>query len=146
MACPRVAHRSVQLSRTSSLLIEPLLQDGSDPYQLVDHERERRIVANAPAVHRLLNCRGETAITVGADLGRDLKPDDHRPGDRVPVRAEDRGTGGRRAGFDAVSAANKQQVLWWVASAKRESTRADRIAKLVASAAERRNPLSARNT
>jgi len=49
-----------------------------------------------------------------------------------------------RQGFDAFSASNKKQLLWWVASAKRDATRADRIAKVVAGAAERRNPLIAR--
>ena len=51
-----------------------------------------------------------------------------------------------RAGFDAVSASNKKQLLWWIASAKRDATRADRIAKLVTNAAGGRNPLNARNT
>ncbi len=51
-----------------------------------------------------------------------------------------------RAGFDAFSASNRKQLLWWVASARRESTRADRIAKPVTNAAEGRTPLNARST
>jgi len=50
-----------------------------------------------------------------------------------------------RQGFDAFSPSNKKQLLWWVASAKRDATRADRIAKVVANAGEGRNPLTARN-
>jgi uncharacterized protein YdeI (YjbR/CyaY-like superfamily) len=50
-----------------------------------------------------------------------------------------------RQGFDAFSPSNKKQLLWWVTSAKRDATRADRIAKVVANAAEGRNPLIARN-
>ena len=51
-----------------------------------------------------------------------------------------------RAGFDAFSASKKKQLLWWLASARREATRADRIAKLVTNAAEGRTPLNARST
>jgi len=40
-----------------------------------------RSVRAAP-VHRLLNRRGETAITVDEVLGRDLEPDKDRSGDR----------------------------------------------------------------
>ena len=50
-----------------------------------------------------------------------------------------------RQGFDAFSPSNKKQLLWWVTSAKRDATRADRIAKVVANAAKGRNPLIARN-
>jgi uncharacterized protein YdeI (YjbR/CyaY-like superfamily) len=47
-----------------------------------------------------------------------------------------------RQGFDAFSPSNKKQLLWWVASAKRSTTRADRIAQVVREAAAGRNPLN----
>ena len=48
------------------------------------------------------------------------------------------------AHFRAFADSPKKQLLWWVASAKRPETRATRIARLVAEAAEGRNPLDYR--
>ena len=36
----------------------------------------------------------------------------------------------------------RKQLLWWVVSAKRPETRQKRIERIVADAAERRNPLA----
>jgi len=45
---------------------------------------------------------------------------------------------GARAGFDALPASSRKMALWWIVSAKRPGTRAARIAKTVADAAEGR--------
>jgi uncharacterized protein YdeI (YjbR/CyaY-like superfamily) len=47
--------------------------------------------------------------------------------------------GALRKVFDGFSAGRRKQALYWVKSAKRDSTRADRIAKIVAAAAEGRS-------
>lgn len=50
-------------------------------------------------------------------------------------------TQGAKPAFDALSESRRKQLLWWVESAKRPETRADRIATLAAEVAEGRNPL-----
>jgi uncharacterized protein YdeI (YjbR/CyaY-like superfamily) len=44
--------------------------------------------------------------------------------------------------FAAFSPTTQKQLLWWLASAKRPETRANRLAQLVAAAAENVNPLA----
>jgi uncharacterized protein YdeI (YjbR/CyaY-like superfamily) len=48
-----------------------------------------------------------------------------------------------QANFTAFTASTKKQLLGWIASAKRPATRAARIERLVAAAAENRNPVAA---
>ena len=47
-----------------------------------------------------------------------------------------------RRHFAAFNPSTKKQLLWWVESAKRPETRADRIDRIVAAAAENRNPIA----
>ena len=47
-----------------------------------------------------------------------------------------------RRHFAAFRPSTKKQVLWWVESAKRPETRANRIDRIVAAAAENRNPIA----
>ena len=49
--------------------------------------------------------------------------------------------GEHRAAFEALPEGRRKQVLYWVKSAKRDSTRRDRIAKVVQAAAEGRAPV-----
>lgn len=44
--------------------------------------------------------------------------------------------GSHRTTFDSFSPSRRKQTLYWIKSAKREQTRADRIAKVAAAAAE----------
>jgi len=45
--------------------------------------------------------------------------------------------------FAAFSASVQKQILWWIVSAKRAETRANRIAQVVAAATQNTNPLAA---
>ena len=47
-----------------------------------------------------------------------------------------------RQNFAAFSPSNKKQLLWYVASAKHSETRQKRIARVVSSAAQNKNPLA----
>ena len=49
-------------------------------------------------------------------------------------------TPGSEEGFNALSASLRRQILYWIASAKREQTRADRIRETVLAAADGRAP------
>lgn len=47
-----------------------------------------------------------------------------------------------QAHFAAFSNSSKKQILWWIESAKRETTRQERIARIVGAAAQNVNPLA----
>lgn len=47
-----------------------------------------------------------------------------------------------RRNFEAFGNAAKKQILWWIASARREETRQKRIARIVAAADRNTNPLA----
>lgn len=49
--------------------------------------------------------------------------------------------GGHRSAFDALPPGRRKQILYWVKSAKRETTRRRRIAEVVRAAAEGRSPV-----
>ncbi len=49
-----------------------------------------------------------------------------------------------RRHFEAFGASSKKQILWWIASAKREETRRERTAQIVAAAEQDKNPLAYR--
>lgn len=49
---------------------------------------------------------------------------------------------GAAAGFEAFNLSTKKQLLWWIVSAKRPATRAERIERVVRGAIKRRSPLA----
>lgn len=58
-----------------------------------------------------------------------------------PDLAEALGAAGCTAAWDGLSASQRKQALYWIASAKRPATRARRIAETVRAASEGRGPL-----
>jgi uncharacterized protein YdeI (YjbR/CyaY-like superfamily) len=120
------------------LLITP--RKRGSPWSKLNKARIEQLIANglmtAAGLAKIEAAKADGSWTLyDAIEALEVPPDLSEALDRDPAA---------RRGFDAFSPSNKKQVLWWVASAKRGATRADRIATLVANAAEGRNPLNAR--
>jgi uncharacterized protein YdeI (YjbR/CyaY-like superfamily) len=108
------------------------------PWSRLNKERiERLIDAGLMAPAGLAKI--EAAKRDGSWTSYDAVEDLIEPDDLLAALAANEMAQRHYAGF---SPSAKQQLLWWIANAKRPDTRSKRIAELVAAAAEGRNPLA----